>query len=217
MTTGTTTTLTVAQQELLRLVAEERAPVTIAELSAKTGRHPNSVRELMATLLRAGQVQRHKTHAPARGRPAWAYVASTPAEPDFPTQLAELSAALSTVLVRVSSDPEPEAYAIGVEWAREYGEAHPGPAAGELPLTWLAERMSELGYDPRAVDGERLELDSCPLRVGGGAPHPLVCQMHRGLVDGLLGRAGSVVKPLVRPNLCVIELSEGQLSETGAG
>ena len=72
--------------------------------------------------------------------------------------------------------------------------------------------LSSLGYGALSDEGPgRITLHQCPLRVEGQVPSPLVCQMHRGMLDEVLERVshGNVraeLTPFAGPDYCSVAL-----------
>jgi predicted ArsR family transcriptional regulator len=212
-----------AQHTLLAEVARHPHPVTIAELAGRMGLHQNSVREAMAVLVDTGLVTRQRQPAPGRGRPSWAYQSVAPTQvAALSREFADMSAAVAEHLTASDPDPAAAAHDIGARWGRRMvdvlvtpdGNAGRDPAgridvhAGKVRLF-----LSSLGYQPLADDDPaRIRLYQCPLRAEGQAPNPLVCQMHRGMLDEVLatlsdGRVGAVLTPLAGPSYCTVALT----------
>ncbi len=90
-----------------------------------------------------------------------------------------------------------QAHDLAVAWgAYLLAEAGPGPkpgtgAAGGRALALLQDAMARAGFDPRfrrqaggAID---VTLRDCPFRDLTEDHRELVCTLHRGLVEGMLG------------------------------
>ena len=216
--------LSPAQHTLLREVARYTEPVTVTELAVGMGLHPNSVRESMAALLDAGLVARGRRPAVGRGRPSWTYRSVAPAQPSaLAREFADVCAAVADHLADTVPDPEGAARDIGARWARRMVDVA-GPPAGKngQPLDEpqridvhggrLRLLLSSLGYGALSEDtAGRLTLHQCPLRIEGQVPSPLVCQMHRGLIDEVLQRVshGNVqaeLTPFAGPDYCSVAL-----------
>ena len=216
--------LSPAQHTLLREVARHTDPVTVTELAEHMGLHPNSVRESMATLLEAGLVARARRPAVDRGRPSWTYRSVAPAQPSaLAREFADVCAAVAEHLADTVPDPEAAARDIGARWGRRMVDVA-GPPAGRngQPLDEpqridvhggrLRLLLSSLGYGALSEEtAGQLTLHQCPLRVEGQVPSPLVCQMHRGMLDEVLERVshGNVraeLTPFAGPDYCSVAL-----------
>jgi predicted ArsR family transcriptional regulator len=74
--------------------------------------------------------------------------------------------------------------------------------------------QGRLGFDPEVVDlddGAVMAFAHCPYRELAEAQPDLVCQLHCGLVEGLVGGVGGarvvVFHPLVDRSPCQVELA----------
>ena len=72
--------LTPSQRSMLFVLSDLGEPATIQMLSDRTGLHANSVRETLSVLMEAGLVRRSQVPSASRGRPAWEYETSVPAD-----------------------------------------------------------------------------------------------------------------------------------------
>lgn len=215
--------LSAAQHTLLAEIARQPRPVTIAELADRMGLHPNSVREAMATLVDTGLVTRQRQPAPGRGRPSWGYQSVAPTQvAALSREFADMSAAVAEHLAASVNDPDAAAHDIGARWGRRMVDLLTTPdrgagrdQAGRIDVHAGKVRlfMSSLGYQPLADDDPaRIRLYQCPLRAEGQVPSPLVCQMHRGMLDEVLatlsdGRVGAILTPFAGPSYCTVELT----------
>ena len=117
-----------------------------------------------------------------------------------------------------STDPDPEgaAHDIGVRWGRRMTDllAAAPQAPGDLVDAHAGRirlLMSSLGYQARADEPTRITLHQCPLRTEGAVPAPLVCQMHRGMLDEMLqtmsgGAVVGTLTPFAGADYCMIEV-----------
>ncbi len=220
--------LSAAQHTLLREVSRHPQAVTVAALADEMGLHQNSVRESMAVLVERGLVARTRRPAVGRGRPSWAYQSVAPTRTAaLSREFADVTAAVAEHLAATTPDPQAAAHDIGARWGRrmidmvtaepaEGALAGPAPAPGDridVHAGTIRLFMSSLGY--QAVpddDPARIDLFQCPLRTDGNVPDPLVCQMHRGMLDEVLGtvsggRVGATLTPFAGPGYCTIRLA----------
>ena len=92
--------------------------------------------------------------------------------------------------------------------------------AAVYQLDALVEHLEESGFEP-VVDDERLTVDlsPCPHAAGRPEDRPMLCQVHLGLMQGVLAEAdGPLVAECVRaserPSDCVVQLTDtGQLTD----
>lgn len=215
--------LSVPQRTLLQEISREQQPVTITELAERMGLHPNSVRDSMSVLVDHGLVARTRQPSPGRGRPSWAYQSVAPTQTAaLSREFADVTAAVAEHLADAAADPEAAARDIGARWGRRLigllatEDDAPGADAGRSDIHAGKIRLflSSLGYQALGDDDpSRIRLYQCPLRAEGQIPGPLVCQMHRGMLDEVLAtlsdhRVGQVLTPFAGPGYCMIELRE---------
>ena len=199
---------------LLELLRGQDGPTTLAVLVEQSGLHPNTVREHVEALVRAG-LARRRTGAPTGpGRPARVYeatgvdVARTP-------EYAGLAATLAAVIHRTSSSPTEDAVAAGREWGRRLAEERGG---GPAPSAVAARRevvglLDDVGFDPDPDTRHTVvRLTTCPL-LDAAAQYPdVVCGVHLGLARGALeaygtGTEGTELLPFAEPGACRLHLA----------
>lgn len=85
-----------------------------------------------------------------------------------------------------------EARAIGEAWAARQPEQ--ATAEHETAVDAVIEVLDILGFDPERTntpDGEGLVLHTCPLLDAAHRNPEFICQVHQGLIDGILKRVGA--------------------------
>ena len=212
--------LSAAQQTLLAEISRHSQPVTVAALAEGMGLHQNSVRDSLTALVDNGLVARTRRPTVGRGRPSWGYESVAPAQAAaLSREFADVCDAVAEHLASTVPDPESAARDIGARWGRRMMDLLPetddDPADEslvEVEAGRIRALMSSLGYQARADERpELLTLHQCPLRTEGNVPVPLVCQMHRGMLDEMLGtlsggRVEGTLTRLAGPDFCTIEL-----------
>ena len=198
------TELTPGQRSMLLVLSDLGEPATIQVLSEKTGLHANSVRETLAVLMDAGLVRRGQVPSASRGRPAWEYETSVPA--DITAVMKEFTGFANSICHYLRSngfDPALEARRIGMFWGEElvqdfgdHGQRHEAEIASMVdnnglrhPIAKLRILFSILGFGAVAGGEEQsISLTVCPFSRDGKAPDPLICQMHSGMLSSMLGK-----------------------------
>lgn len=168
---------------LLRALADLRRPATTQELASLVGRHPNSVRVQLARLAAAGLLE-SRTVSQARGRPRheWAVAALARPGGERPQAYGQLAEWLSRAIGRTGRMADIEAG--GREIGHEIAPDGEGPDA-------MHDALSALGFAPRAeplAEGVRYVLGNCPYRDAVAQNREAVCNLHRGITQGLLDR-----------------------------
>ncbi len=212
--------LSAAQLTLLAEISRHTRPVTVADLADLMGLHQNSVRGSLATLVEGDLVARTRAPAGGRGRPSWVYESVAPARASaLSREFAAVCDAIAEHLTATTTDPDGAAHDIGERWARRMLDLTPSdaePAAADDVAAQAAHVrlvMSALGYQARAeTSPTRIALHQCPLRAEGAMPAPLVCQMHRGMLDEILrttsgGAVGCTLTPLAGADHCLVEVT----------
>lgn len=194
----------------LRTIAQA-APV--ADVAAAVGLHQNTTRFHLDALAAAGLVERQMERRDHPGRPKVLYQATRGHRDNRRYQ------DLAQVMVRHFAggvdDVQGRARAAGVSWGDELRADLEHARPEQAPLERLVEVMRELGYSPELKPGRDpvVELTPCPYgRLASDSPL-VVCQLHLGLVDGLLGPACAYrvqsLEPWATPTTCVLRLASG--------
>ena len=193
---------------LYRELAGSTAPRRASELADTLGLHPNTVRLHLERLRDAGLVEVEAVHRGTVGRPQHRYSLAPGApglgfDPPAHVLLAGLLAALAE---STGADPV-AARTTGKAWGRRAAERSPRRA----PLVTLADQLEALGFDPAAepVDAEagstRIEFLHCPFRELAEAYPDLVCNLHRGICEGVAETGRGTVErfsTLYEPDPC---------------
>ncbi|OBH33584.1 transcriptional regulator [Mycobacterium sp. E342] len=203
----------------LRVLEYVRAysPVRVADAATALDLHPNTVREHLDAVVELGLVERSTATALGRGRPATLYRVSA-ADPAVAVRdYAGLATALAGHLARTSAHPERDAQAAGIEWGRELIDVH-GQAGGD-PRQSVLEALARLGFAPDDepdTSGAHpgIALRRCPLLDAARRYPAIVCQVHLGIVEGMLERLGAPsvrgldLVPFAEPGACRLFLPD---------
>ena len=199
---------------LYRYVGLAGRPVSVREMSRRLSLHPNTLRPHLRRLEEVGLISREIRKAATVGRPQTLYrvrEVEDRAERDY-----RLLAEMLIGLVRGK-----RSLIHAEELARQWG-AYLGAREGPKPslrartgpsLAALQEAMAEAGFDPRfrrlggSATTIEITLRDCPFRDLADEYRELVCTLHRGLIDGMLGALEPSLsvkefKPFVERNLC---------------
>lgn len=198
--------LSPARRTTLDALLELGGRRTVAELAEALGQHPNTVREHLDALVRAGLTERTLRHSVGRGRPAALYratLAATPAGPEY----AVLAEVLISALARAVPDRRAraaQALEAGRDWGRAIREREliDRPRLAESADTAGNNSAVGVGEDGAAADGARV-ADSA--RVAESARTPAVSEDRATLRDSvtrlgeLLDRAGFDCRTTAEP------------------
>jgi predicted ArsR family transcriptional regulator len=173
--------------------------------------HPNTVREHLDRLIRAGLVVRARARPAGRGRPAWLYEATpvTSGASDY----VDLATALSAAMLRVSPDPRHDAELAGEDWGRDLARRRQAaPTTPEEARDHVVAILDDLGFAPRQddpLDPSRVRLTRCPLLDAARRNPRIVCNVHLGMLRGALTEYGgdpteSALVPFSEPGACLL-------------
>lgn len=192
---------------ILHLV-QTRPERTIGELCEATGLHANTVREHLQRLIEGGYVIQATERRTTRGRPRTLYSAATGApdasSPVLRDKVAE-AARRGDLMRRILAETDSE---LGRE--------------ATYQLDALVEHLEESGFEP-VVDEDRLtvELSPCPHAASTPEHRPMLCQVHLGLMQGVLTQAGgplaaACVRAPRSPEECTVQLRLAEAAEVAA-
>jgi predicted ArsR family transcriptional regulator len=199
---------------VLETLQASPTPVTLADLTASTGLHANTLREHLEALVAKGLVHRVRATPSGRGRPAWLYGATEPALDAAGSEYAALAATLAAYLHRTSADPHADAVAAGRDWGHELArKAGPPEGTGSLAARRkVVALLDDVGFCPEADErATTARLTRCPLLETAKEYPDVVCGVHLGIVRGALEEYGADdsrtdLKPFSEPGACRLEL-----------
>lgn len=187
-------------------LAHSTEALSAQDLADALGIHANTVRLHLDRLREAGLVDVEAVHRGTVGRPQHLYflAAGAPGLGFDPPAHALLAGLLAAMAERVGADAD-DATAIGRAWGADRGRA----ARTRDALAALDAELGRLGFEPAAEpvvgrvvgragggagDGapvrSRIEFLHCPFRELAEAYPELVCNLHRGLCEGVIGAVG---------------------------
>lgn len=80
------------------------------------------------------------------------------------------------------------------------------PDGQSEPETLLLRSLQHTGFDPEP--GKRtIRLTACPLLSVARRHSAVVCGVHQGLIDGVLGGPGARLEPFAEPRACLVRLT----------
>ena len=173
-------------------LAKATVPLSTAEIADSLGLHPNTVRPHLDRMREAGLLAVDMEARGTVGRPQHRY-SLAPGAPSLgfePPPWPVLARMLADVAAFSAPHPDDVA-AMGWEQGRLAATA---PRREHLPcVAALADALEELGFEPTVGhDGSatRIGFTQCPFRELAEQYPELVCNLHRGLVEGFVQQAG---------------------------
>lgn len=201
-----------AQESRTRVLAVIEAasdPVTVEELTERTGLHANTVRGHLDVLLASGAIERVPSGPQGRGRPRWLYRSARPAASPFHF----LAQALTAQLAR-TQDP-----GLADDAADRWAHALPALPAADTPDEAVAETtraLNRLGFIAEIGPvGDAIAVSGCPY-ADLVADNPVICDIHTALIVRLLDQTGQPVAleamdVFPRRGVCVARLNRPDL------
>jgi predicted ArsR family transcriptional regulator len=178
------------------------APLSATDLAERLVLHPNTVRPHLDRMREAGLVEVEPIHRGTVGRPQLRYSRAPGApglglDPPAHTLLAGLLAALAEQIGGDGLD----AANLGRRWGTE---ATGRRQTGRGCLAALVAELDRLGFDPveselggggAATRRVRVDFLHCPFRELAEAYPELVCNLHRGIVEGVVVKSARTGQP----------------------
>ncbi len=167
---------------LFRYIADATEPAGVAELTALLGFNHNAIRQHLAVLVEAGLVAESDERRAVRGRPRKLYTLRADALDAFGSVSGSYERLAELLLEVVTTDDAP--YDIGfraasvetVERARDLARA----------VDNLVRHLADGGFEPSPTERGAIELLNCPFAGVASKDPAVVCELHRGLIDGYL-------------------------------
>ena len=177
-------------------LARSAAPLSTGDIAESLGLHPNTVRPHLERMREVGLLDQRVETPTGVGRPQHLYSLAPDAPslglepPTFPL--------LARMLLRLAAQA-----GVGAEEAAEVGrEAGAVDALAVTPvescLSALVDELAVLGFDPAVAVGDGAEgteeavvaFTHCPFRDLAEVHPELVCNLHRGIVEGFVTQLG---------------------------
>jgi predicted ArsR family transcriptional regulator len=177
-----------------RELATSTSALSAQDLADRLGVHANTVRLHLERLRDVDLVDVEAVHRGTVGRPQHLYflAAGAPGLGFDPPAHALLAGLLAALAERVGADPE-DAADTGHAWGLEAGKR---TRSGSC-VSALETELTRLGFEPSTEPGDgtsegdtRIEFLHCPFRELAEAYPELVCNLHRGLCEGVVDRVG---------------------------
>ena len=181
---------------IFRYVDAASDPVGVAELTDHLGLNHNAIRQHLAKLRDAGLVVEELATRSGPGRPRLLYRPNPGAAGRWESHSPyEQLSSLLIELLQTGDDPRTVGHATGRRLAKA--------ARGTTDRLRLLEMVTRrLGFEPHTVErrgGVELVLERCPFVATATAAPEIVCELHRGLAEGVVesGPRGARVRDLV--------------------
>jgi predicted ArsR family transcriptional regulator len=171
-----------ARARALAVLSAGAGARTADEVAAALGITAASARKHLDELVRRGVVEAESERSGRPGRPRIRYRAASPIVG------AGAYERLAQLLLEVVATAEPPE-SVG----QRFGAQVP-PQDREAPTASLLRAMASEGFEPELVeadDGEVMVFHRCPYATAALANPGIVCALHRGFAEGVLGAGGA--------------------------
>lgn len=187
--------------------------VTISQLAEHLGGHPNAARPHLGALAHDGLIT--VADVPGKGpgrRPRGHSLTDAGRKILSPgDETIGLAGAFASYLVQTGHGKE-EAREIGRIWGENEADALDDETK-DRSVDAVVEVLDILGFDPARLsvtEGEALVLRTCPLLARSATDPSFMCEIHQGLIDGVLRRVGAsegiTLLPFAEKNGCRVEI-----------
>jgi predicted ArsR family transcriptional regulator len=184
-------------------VAGAGEPPSTGEIAERLDLHPNTVRLHLEKMRDAGLLEVFSDRHGAVGRPQhrWSVVSHGPSLGVEPSGFRVLAHLLAELAAEPPGDFD-RAAAVGRRRGLERSTGRPAPGSGRgsaqaraACIRAVVEELADLGFDPALDDAESvldpgfrvgLSFTKCPFRELAVLYPDLVCELHRGLTEGVL-------------------------------
>lgn len=170
-------------------LARSDVPLSTTEIADSLELHPNTVRPHLERMREVGLLEVDADSRGTVGRPQhrWSLAADAPSLGLEPSEFRLLARLLAGVAAQAGLDAEAIAEVGRIE-GRRSGSLR-AAAGTQSCLEALVDELADLGFDP-AIGEDRdlttVAFASCPFREVASEFPGLVCQLHRGIVEGVV-------------------------------
>ena len=204
------TSVTGTRGRVLTAIRGAEEPVTIEELAAELDIHPNTVRFHTSALEDDGYISQGRRPTGGKGRPRTVYRATERGARSGRRNYELLSTVLLEHLAATSEEPVDAARAAGRVWGSALAAQRRDGRRSTARV--LSEFLDEMNFEPEQ-EGRRppiqLLLRNCPFREMVDSHQELVCNLHAGLLDGLVSDRGEAPEliPFHSRTSCLVRLT----------
>lgn len=176
-------------------VANSPDPIGVAELTERMGFNHNAIRQHLAKLVDADLVVESTEPRTTPGRPRLAYQARTDAFDRFQNRSGGSYQRLATMLLDLAATGDTP-YEVGRRSAQctELDE----PTDDDGTIEAVMHRLDLDGFAP-SRDESTVRLDRCPFAELASDNAAVVCELHRGLIDGCLEQLSDTTTVALTP------------------
>ncbi len=168
---------------LFRFIADASEPVGVAELTELLGFHHNAIRQHLAVLVEAQLIAESTEVRKVRGRPRKQYELRSDALSAFRSVSGSYERLASLLLAYAGSGET--AFDVGRRAGHDRARDS-APTAIDARVPQLVRELAVDGFEPSLHSDTAIVLDHCPFADVAGQNPKVVCELHRGLINGHL-------------------------------
>ncbi|MFT7648781.1 MAG: putative ArsR family transcriptional regulator [Candidatus Poriferisodalaceae bacterium] len=169
---------------LFHHITEAEDPVGVAELTELLGFNHNAIRQHLAILVDAGLVAATNEIRTVRGRPRKQYSIRADALHAFRSVSGSYERLAELLLEVAATDSEP--YDVGFRAGRPANASNSDETSETATVANLIRQLAVDGFEPIETDNSTITLSHCPFADVAVQNQSVVCELHRGLIDGQL-------------------------------
>lgn len=223
------------RRRIVDYVRDAPGRLAAADLAAHLDLHVTTVRFHLDQLEQAGVLTSQRERRESVGRPRKVYVVTEGSVPVNEAAYVVLTEVLAEAIPGDRSERSRASILAGEAWAQRHvterdvaavvDDRNGSGGRDALPVREVVDVLARWGYRRETVTVEssgpgqhRMSLASCPMREAAQAHPEVVCAAHLGLIRGTLRRlglrdVGVTVRPMVTPDLCVVDLVAGRTAD----
>jgi predicted ArsR family transcriptional regulator len=216
-----------SRARVLDLLRAAGRPLGVQEVAEQAGLHPNTARFHLDALVETGLATRAQQPRETPGRPSMAYQVRDADGPTGRRRFRLLAEMLTSMIAGVVPQPGEAAAEAGREWGRYLTEQLPPYQRldADEAVERLAAVLQEIGFAPETIaeaGAYQVRLHQCPFREVAERHQDVVCALHLGLMQGVLGQLRAPVtadrlQPFVEPSVCIADLASSSNPAAGQG
>lgn len=207
-----------SRAQVLAALQAAGEPLSVNDVAAQVGLHPNTARFHLDGLVEHGLAQRETEQRDVPGRPRALYTAKADSPRAGRRSYRLLAEILTSYLATHTKQPGNAALEAGEAWGRFLTD-RPAPfrrVDATAATQQLVDTLDDIGFAPEAFSSGRerqILLHHCPFRETAEEHRDVVCSVHLGLMRGVLAELDAPIDakrldPFVEPNLCVTRLTK---------
>ena len=169
---------------LFQFVASSSGPVGVADMTELLGFNHNAIRQHVAILVQAGLIDESDEKRSTRGRPRKQYELRSDALSAFSSVSGSYERLAQMLLELVDSLESP--YEVGFRAGRAEASEVPVALDRDVAVELLVRNLSRSGFEPSLGKKGVIKLHNCPFADVATKDPGVVCELHRGLINGFL-------------------------------